>query len=214
MGFNSAFKGLKLLKKPWERTFKQFKWPRPQCVNMPTYYLTNSQLVWSQLQTWRRRETFSSCRTNLTAVCTVCAAVTLSSHNDLKTAIWLLTDIGAVGRLVYCDMFGTVCCLLPSLSPCTYVYPFIFCSLCWRCSRSVSTSAVLTVFSVCLHIVYHIAAVYLSHCRHLVGVTPGLWSGGDLRFEFYSGYRVTFCNSSYYFQGNSGMVPTSNARQR
>jgi len=33
MGFNSAFKGLKLLKKPRERAFKQFKWPRPQCVN-------------------------------------------------------------------------------------------------------------------------------------------------------------------------------------
>ena len=33
MGFNSAFKGLKLLKKiPRERAFKQFKWPRPQCV--------------------------------------------------------------------------------------------------------------------------------------------------------------------------------------
>ena len=32
MGFNSAFKGLKLLK-PQERTFKQFKWLRPQCVN-------------------------------------------------------------------------------------------------------------------------------------------------------------------------------------
>jgi len=27
MGFNSAFKGLKLLKKPRERAFKQFKWP-------------------------------------------------------------------------------------------------------------------------------------------------------------------------------------------
>jgi len=33
MGFNSAFKGLKLLK-PRERAFKQFKWPRPQCVNL------------------------------------------------------------------------------------------------------------------------------------------------------------------------------------
>jgi len=32
MGFNSAFKGLKLLKTR-ERAFKQFKWPRPQCVN-------------------------------------------------------------------------------------------------------------------------------------------------------------------------------------
>jgi hypothetical protein len=32
MGFNSAFKGLKMLK-PRERAFKQFKWPRPQCVN-------------------------------------------------------------------------------------------------------------------------------------------------------------------------------------
>ena len=32
MGFNSAFKGLKLLKKPRERAFKQFKLPRPQCV--------------------------------------------------------------------------------------------------------------------------------------------------------------------------------------
>jgi len=32
MGFNSAFKGLKLLKRR-ERAFKQFKWPRPQCVN-------------------------------------------------------------------------------------------------------------------------------------------------------------------------------------
>ena len=33
MGFNSAFKELKLLKKkPRERAFKQFKWPRPQCV--------------------------------------------------------------------------------------------------------------------------------------------------------------------------------------
>jgi len=29
MGFNSAFKVLKLLKKPRERAFKQFKWPRP-----------------------------------------------------------------------------------------------------------------------------------------------------------------------------------------
>ena len=34
MGFNSAFKGLKLLKKPRERAFKQFKLPRPQCVNL------------------------------------------------------------------------------------------------------------------------------------------------------------------------------------
>jgi len=34
MGFNLAFKGLKLLKKtPRERVFKQFKLPRPQCVN-------------------------------------------------------------------------------------------------------------------------------------------------------------------------------------
>jgi hypothetical protein len=32
MVFNSAFKGLKLLKKNRERAFKQFKWPRPQCV--------------------------------------------------------------------------------------------------------------------------------------------------------------------------------------
>jgi len=32
MGINSAFKALKLLK-PREREFKQFKWPRPQCVN-------------------------------------------------------------------------------------------------------------------------------------------------------------------------------------
>jgi len=32
MGFNSAFKGLKLLKKTRERAFKQFKWPRRQCV--------------------------------------------------------------------------------------------------------------------------------------------------------------------------------------
>jgi len=31
MGFNSAFKVLKLLKNR-ERAFKQFKWPRPQCV--------------------------------------------------------------------------------------------------------------------------------------------------------------------------------------
>jgi len=31
MGFNSAFKGLKFLKTR-ERAFKQFKWPRPQCV--------------------------------------------------------------------------------------------------------------------------------------------------------------------------------------
>ena len=31
MGFNSAFKGLKLLKAR-ERAFKQFKWPCPQCV--------------------------------------------------------------------------------------------------------------------------------------------------------------------------------------
>jgi len=38
MGFNSAFKGLKLLKKTRERAFKQFKqfkWPRPQCVKKP-----------------------------------------------------------------------------------------------------------------------------------------------------------------------------------
>jgi len=31
MGFNSAFKGLQLLKRRG-RAFKQFKWPRPQCV--------------------------------------------------------------------------------------------------------------------------------------------------------------------------------------
>jgi len=35
MGFNSAFKGLKLLK-TLERAFKQFKWPRPHCVNTCT----------------------------------------------------------------------------------------------------------------------------------------------------------------------------------
>jgi len=35
MGFNSAFKGLKLLKKKTrERAFKQFKWPLPQCVKI------------------------------------------------------------------------------------------------------------------------------------------------------------------------------------
>ena len=40
MGFNWAFKGLKLLKKPRERAFKQFKWPRPQCVKIkfPVFY--------------------------------------------------------------------------------------------------------------------------------------------------------------------------------
>jgi len=32
MGSNSAFKELKLLKKPRERMFKQFKWPLPSSV--------------------------------------------------------------------------------------------------------------------------------------------------------------------------------------
>jgi len=32
MGFNSTFKGLKLLKKPRERAFKQFKWPWPSSM--------------------------------------------------------------------------------------------------------------------------------------------------------------------------------------
>jgi len=45
MGFNSAFKGLKLLKKkPRERAFKQFKWPRPQCVKLP---LHDFQVQWA-----------------------------------------------------------------------------------------------------------------------------------------------------------------------
>ena len=51
MGFNSAFKGLKLLKKPRERAFKQFKWPRPQCVN-----LLYESMLWghaSLLKTWQ-----------------------------------------------------------------------------------------------------------------------------------------------------------------
>jgi len=39
MGFNSAFKGLKLLKTR-ERAFKQFKWPRPQCVNNTSLVMT------------------------------------------------------------------------------------------------------------------------------------------------------------------------------
>jgi hypothetical protein len=114
-----------------------------EIINMPTYHLKNNLLVLSQqLQTWRRRETLSLCRTNLTAVCTVCAAVTLCSHSDLKTAVWLLTDVCAVGRLVYCDvMFGTVCCLL-------YLTVFISFSLCLSFSV---LFFVLTVFSVCLH---------------------------------------------------------------
>jgi len=41
MGFNSAFKGLKLLKKIRERAFKQFKWPLPQCVkDVPLLFTT------------------------------------------------------------------------------------------------------------------------------------------------------------------------------
>jgi len=36
MGFNSAFKGLKLLKKNREQAFKLSKWPRPQCVKRQT----------------------------------------------------------------------------------------------------------------------------------------------------------------------------------
>ena len=115
-----------------------------EIINMSTYHLTNSVLVLSQrLQTWRRRETLSLCLTNLTAVCTVRAAVTLSSHQDLRTAVWLLTDVCAVDRLVYCGgMFGTVCCPLPltvfiSLSVCVCFSLLFF---------------VLTVFSVCLHI--------------------------------------------------------------
>jgi len=57
---------------------------------MPTYHLTNSLLVLSQqLQTWRQRETLSLFLTNVTAggMFTVCAAVTPSSHDDLKSAI-------------------------------------------------------------------------------------------------------------------------------
>ena len=38
MKFISAFKGLKLLKKNRERAFKQFKLPRPQCVNLCVGY--------------------------------------------------------------------------------------------------------------------------------------------------------------------------------
>ena len=88
--------------------------------------------------------------------------------------------------------------------------------LCWRCSRSVSASAVLPVFSVCLHIVCHIAAVYLPHCRHLVGVTPGLWSAGvwGSNCSLDTAWPVDVCDNSYYFQRNSGVVPTSNARRR
>ena len=52
MGFNSAFKGLKLFKKkPWERAFKQFQLPRPQCVNVLCIQKAASQIrmaEWSQ----------------------------------------------------------------------------------------------------------------------------------------------------------------------
>jgi len=37
MEFNSAFKGLKLFKKHWERAFKQFKWTRLQCVKHKSF---------------------------------------------------------------------------------------------------------------------------------------------------------------------------------
>jgi len=56
MGFNSAFKGLKLLKPP-ERAFKLFKWPRPQrvkprCEGMQRLAKWNLRQAWNF--DWRR----------------------------------------------------------------------------------------------------------------------------------------------------------------
>jgi len=45
VAFNSAFKGLKLLKKNRERAFKQFKWPRPQSVKNVQFTDINSCTV-------------------------------------------------------------------------------------------------------------------------------------------------------------------------
>jgi len=44
MGFNSAFKALKLLNKTRERAFKQFKWPRPQCIKLTQQCLTSEDM--------------------------------------------------------------------------------------------------------------------------------------------------------------------------
>jgi len=44
MGFNSAFKGLKLLKTPVTGV-KQFKWPRPQCVKWLVWLFALHDLV-------------------------------------------------------------------------------------------------------------------------------------------------------------------------
>jgi len=48
MGFNSAFKGLKLLKKTPVTGFKQFKWPRSQCVNSSK----QSERIWRCDHNW------------------------------------------------------------------------------------------------------------------------------------------------------------------
>ena len=55
MGFNSAFKGLKLLKKNRERAFKQFKWLRPQCVNNECSTRPTSVWVHVMILLWRRK---------------------------------------------------------------------------------------------------------------------------------------------------------------
>jgi len=63
MVFNSAFKGLKLLKTP-ERTFKQFKWPRPQCVKKCQLVLLGScQLENKICFTWRTEKCMANTST-------------------------------------------------------------------------------------------------------------------------------------------------------
>jgi len=53
MGFNSAFKGLELLKKNRERTFEQFKWPRPQCVMKLCEFQFHVRLIfWRVTSRW------------------------------------------------------------------------------------------------------------------------------------------------------------------
>jgi len=106
MGFNSAFKDLKLLK-PRKRAFKQFKWLRPQCVN--TFY---SSLLSSVYNNWHytrfskrkyksceRRREYTHCH-HITSLLTVCVqwAADFKMSMDTKisgpqTAQFLFTGI-------------------------------------------------------------------------------------------------------------------------
>jgi len=100
MGFNSAFKGLKLLKKTRERAFKQFKqfkqfkWPRPQCVKITLDVLQVRASSYDSNNSTTQNATVSQIY-YLTFMCGATCFGRLPAHHQERT-----TAVGASGFTV------------------------------------------------------------------------------------------------------------------